>query len=241
MIFRIFSITLKYILCQISCLLINVYFLIQFCISFSLKRGPQVLQLPVSQNLNLFLLVHLCFQRKDLMGELSFSGDKTENQKDGSTCRSHSKFLVGSGLEPVASETGFLHILSWGPITFLVWRSLDDTWLSELMPILTMLFCVCCMHIIPLLVPSLSLPSPGGRVRKNESVSHSVMSDSLQPHGLWPARLLYPWNSPGKNTGVGSHSLLQGIFPTKRSKLGLPLCRWKEGLRRKQFDEFPFQ
>ena len=41
----------------------------------------------------------------------------------------------------------------------------------------------------------------------------SVMSDSLQPHGLEPARLLYPRDSPGKNTGVGCHALLQGIFP----------------------------
>ena len=38
---------------------------------------------------------------------------------------------------------------------------------------------------------------------------------TLQPHGLQPARLLCPWDSPGKNTGVGSHSLLQGIFPTQ--------------------------
>ena len=36
------------------------------------------------------------------------------------------------------------------------------------------------------------------------------MSDSLWPHGLQSARLLGPWDSPGKNTGVGSHSLLQG-------------------------------
>ena len=46
----------------------------------------------------------------------------------------------------------------------------------------------------------------------NESVSHSVLSDSLQPHGLWPARLLCLWNSPGKNIGVDHHSLLQGLF-----------------------------
>ena len=39
-------------------------------------------------------------------------------------------------------------------------------------------------------------------------LSHSVVSNSLQPHGLQPARLLCPWNSPGKNTGVVSHSLL---------------------------------
>ena len=38
-------------------------------------------------------------------------------------------------------------------------------------------------------------------------VSHSVVSDSLQPHGLWPTKLLCPWNSPGNNTGVGCHDL----------------------------------
>ena len=42
-----------------------------------------------------------------------------------------------------------------------------------------------------------------------------VAFDSLQPHGLQPARLLCLWASPGKNTGVGCHALLQGIFPTK--------------------------
>ena len=46
-------------------------------------------------------------------------------------------------------------------------------------------------------------------------LSHSVMSNSLQPHGLQPARFLYPWNSPGKDTGVGYHSPLQGIFTTR--------------------------
>ena len=43
----------------------------------------------------------------------------------------------------------------------------------------------------------------------------SVMSDSLWPHGLSPARLLGPWNSPGKNTGMDCHSLLQRNFPTQ--------------------------
>ena len=56
-------------------------------------------------------------------------------------------------------------------------------------------------------------------------VSHSVMSDSLQPHGLQPASLLCPWNSPGKNTGRGNHSLLQGIFLTQGSSQGLLHCR----------------
>ena len=39
-----------------------------------------------------------------------------------------------------------------------------------------------------------------------------VMSNSLWPHGLWPARLLCPWDFPGKNTGVGFYFFLQGIF-----------------------------
>jgi len=47
----------------------------------------------------------------------------------------------------------------------------------------------------------------------------------LRPHGLWPARLLCPWSSPGKNTGVGCHSLLQGIFLTQGSNLSLLHCR----------------
>ena len=40
-----------------------------------------------------------------------------------------------------------------------------------------------------------------------------------------PNRLLCPWNSPGRNTGVSCRSLLQGIFPTQRSNLGLLHCR----------------
>ena len=53
-----------------------------------------------------------------------------------------------------------------------------------------------------------------------ESESHSVMSDSLRPQGLYS-----PWNSPGQNTGMGSLSLLQGIFPTQGSNPGLLHCR----------------
>ena len=44
----------------------------------------------------------------------------------------------------------------------------------------------------------------------SESESRSVVSDSLQPYGLYS-----PWNSPGQNAGGGSLSLLQGIFPTQ--------------------------
>ena len=53
------------------------------------------------------------------------------------------------------------------------------------------------------------------------SESHSVISDSLQPHGLYS-----PWNSPGQNIGVCSLSFLQGIFPTQWLRPGLLHCRW---------------
>ena len=56
--------------------------------------------------------------------------------------------------------------------------------------------------------------------------SCSVMSDCSWPHGLEPARLHCPWNSPGKNTGVGCHFLLQGIFPSQGSNLCL--LHWQE-------------
>ena len=47
--------------------------------------------------------------------------------------------------------------------------------------------------------------------------NHSVVSDALQPRGLQPTRLLCPWDSPGKNPGVGCHALLQGLLPTQVS------------------------
>ena len=51
-------------------------------------------------------------------------------------------------------------------------------------------------------------------------LSRSVASNYLQPYGLQFIRLLCPWNSPSKNTGVDCHFLLQGIFPTQ----GLNTC-----------------
>ena len=56
---------------------------------------------------------------------------------------------------------------------------------------------------------------------KPQIESHPFTSNSLQPHGLYS-----PWNSPGQNTGVGSISLLQGIFPTQGLNPGLLHCRW---------------
>ena len=56
-------------------------------------------------------------------------------------------------------------------------------------------------------------------------LSCPVRSDSLGPHGLQATSLLCSWNSPGKNTGVGCHFLLQGIFLTHKFNPALPHCR----------------
>ena len=94
------------------------------------------------------------------------------------------------------------------------------------------------MHCVSVLVAQLcptlcdsmdcSLPSPSVhgllqariRERKSESESCSVVSDSLWPHGLYS-----PWNSPDQNTGVGSRSSLQWIFPTQGWNPALLHCR----------------
>ena len=65
----------------------------------------------------------------------------------------------------------------------------------------------------------------------NESIdyhtkwSQLVVSDSFWPHGLYPTRLLHPWNFPCNNTRVGYHFLLQSIFPTQGLNPGLLHCR----------------
>ena len=62
----------------------------------------------------------------------------------------------------------------------------------------------------------LPFPSPMHE-SENWKWSRSVMSNSLQPHGLQPTRLLHPWDFPGKNTGVGCHCLL--LRPLRFSSL----------------------
>ena len=59
-----------------------------------------------------------------------------------------------------------------------------------------------------------------GESESTWSESHSVVSDSLPPYGLYS-----PWNSSGQNTGVDSLSPFQGIFPTQGSNPGLSHCR----------------
>ena len=72
--------------------------------------------------------------------------------------------------------------------------------------------------------PLLLLPSSFPSISEVKR-SHSVVSDSLQPHGLQTARLFCSQDFPGNSPGVDCHFLLQGIFPTQGLSLGLPHCR----------------
>ena len=79
--------------------------------------------------------------------------------------------------------------------------------------------------------------SPGG----GNGNPHPHGLQSMQPHGLQPTRLLCPWHSPGKNTGVGCHFLLE-IFPTQGWKQCLlRLLHWQAGQcsALKDFNQLP--
>ena len=76
------------------------------------------------------------------------------------------------------------------------------------------------VHIVKAIVfPVVMYGCENWTIKKAVCVLCSVVSDSLWPHGLQPTRLLCPWNVPGKNTGVGCHFLLQGIFEIQGSYL----------------------
>ena len=88
---------------------------------------------------------------------------------------------------------------------------------------------VCFILLIPTLLLRVSLRplstfalNPQWHACTPECSLPSVTADSLRPCGLQPTRLLCPWGSPGKNTGVGCCTLLQGIFPTQESNPGPP-------------------
>ena len=58
----------------------------------------------------------------------------------------------------------------------------------------------------------------------------SGVSDSLSPRGLWPPRLLFPWDFPGKNTGVGCCAFLWGLSQLRdRTCISLRLLQWQAG------------
>ena len=77
-------------------------------------------------------------------------------------------------------------------------------------------------------VPHACYPSKDSsvpRAKWKRRVSRSVSAAPLQRRGLWPTRLLCPCSSPGKNTGVSCHALLQRIFPIQGLNPGLLHCR----------------
>ena len=59
----------------------------------------------------------------------------------------------------------------------------------------------------------------------SSSIPHVKWSELVVSDSLWPHELYSPSNSPGRNPGVSSLSLLQGIFPTQGWNPGLPHCR----------------
>ena len=78
--------------------------------------------------------------------------------------------------------------------------------------------------------PKSGFPGPPDRALQNISVLIRSVAQSCptlcDPMDCSPTRLLCPWDSPGKNTGVGCHALLQGIFPTQGLNPHLLHCRW---------------
>ena len=124
---------------------------------------------------------------------------------------------------------------SWGRSTLLLWWSFwllpsflsaDLCWYALPLSLLTP---VSHSFLLTSLWPQIQIQGLGTQSSFNfftfslglcESECCSVVSDSLWSHGLYS-----PWDSPGKNTGVGSLSLLQGIFPTQELNPGLPHCK----------------
>ena len=82
--------------------------------------------------------------------------------------------------------------------------------------------CVCCFHKF---IVSYFIFHIQAMYQLLSSVKLFATPWTVARHASQPAMFLCPWNSLGKNTGMGSHSLLQGIFPTQGSNLGLPHCR----------------
>ena len=108
-------------------------------------------------------------------------------------------------------------LCSTGSFTFLASLTTQRKYISKKHTHVNSAFCV--------VFSSLDLPYWESFYLLHTCSVASVVSDSLWPHGLSPARLLCPWDSPSKNTGVDCHFLLQGIFLTQGSN---PLLlRWQ--------------
>ena len=77
-------------------------------------------------------------------------------------------------------------------------------------------------------VGSLPVAPPGSAFTCSVCSAAQLCRTLCDPRGLWPDRLLCPWDSPGKDSGVGCHFLFQGVFPTQGpSPRHLHLLRWQ--------------
>ena len=91
-----------------------------------------------------------------------------------------------------------------------------------------LLFQNCIVYILFCSCTNSSVQFPGLEFLGHRVHTCSVASDCLQLYGLQPASLLCPWDSSAKNTRVGDHFLLQGIFPNRdRTPHLLHLLNWQ--------------
>ena len=140
--------------------------------------------------------------------------------------------LQSEGLSRVLSSTTIQH-LPFFSVQFSLWSTFTSY--MAIGNTITLSIWTFVGKVISLLFNTLS-------VKVSKCVSHSVMSDSLRPHRLQSTRLLCSWDSPGKNTGVGCHSLLQGNTLSRFVILSLPrrkhlLISW---LQRSLLNNWPY-
>ena len=138
-----------------------------------------------------------------------------------------SQFFASGGQSIGASVSASvlpMHIQGWLPLGLTGWISLLSKGLSRVFS--APQFESISSSVLSFLYgPTLTSIHDYWKSHESKSDSCSVVSDSFWPHELKPARFLCPWNSPGQNTGVGCHSLLQGIFLIKGSNPGLQHCK----------------
>ena len=107
--------------------------------------------------------------------------------------------------------------LSWGPSRFTIREAVVAWWLQH--PLFTDLFHSQWIYN----EERQEKPSKAERRTSRKICVHAQLCPTLRPYGLQPTGLHCPWDSPGKNNGVGCHALFQRIFPTQGSNLD-PLC-----------------
>ena len=103
-----------------------------------------------------------------------------------------SSFVTEQTYSAVQLQVTMWHFIIWGIIIFFSFKSW--TWRSEAEG--RSGFALFCCVQSPVCAVTQSCPA------------------LCSPHGLWPVRLLCPWNFPGKNTGLGCHSYSRGSSPT---------------------------